>query len=196
METTQVPMPGGGGRGVHIPCAACKMLRRKCDSNCLLSPYFPSEDIEKFAGVHRVFGASNVVKMIQMVEEANREDTVKALVYEATARLRDPVYGSSGAIFHLQKMVEELTSQLETVTAQASELQANIDQLLSILMNVGYLDIFSTMHHHPSTFDDDCTHHLLQHHHHHQHNIIPDTVASCDIIPDDHHLINVPKDHN
>lgn len=47
------------------PCAACKMLRRRCDPGCLLSPYFPMEDIEKFAGVHKIFGASNVVKMIQ-----------------------------------------------------------------------------------------------------------------------------------
>lgn len=117
-----------------------------------------------------------------MVEETKREDTVKALVYEATARLRDPVYGSCGAIFHLQKMVDELRSQLETVTAQVSELQASRDQLLGILMNVGCLDIISTVDHPPSTFDD-CTHHLLQH--------PDDHTVSYD--PDDH--FNFPMDH-
>ncbi|KAF3439841.1 hypothetical protein FNV43_RR18119 [Rhamnella rubrinervis] len=162
METTQVPTRGG--RFNHQPCAACRMLRRRCDSNCLLSPYFPSEEMDKFAGVHKVFGASNVVKMIQMsklwlaifdqmVEETKREDAVKALVYEATARVRDPVYGSAGAIFHLQKMVEELASQLESIRGQVLEMKAHRDQLLGILMNLGCLDILSTMHDRP--FCDD-----------------------------------------
>ncbi|KAM1019562.1 hypothetical protein ACFX13_041637 [Malus domestica] len=132
---------------VHQPCAACRMLRRRCDINCSLAPYFPIEEIDKFAGVHRVFGASNVIKMIQMVEETRREDAVKAIVYEATARIRDPVYGSTAAIFHLQKMIEELRSQLETIKSQVLELQQHRDQLLGILMNnVHSLDLFSDMH--------------------------------------------------
>lgn len=124
----------------HQPCAACRMLRRKCDANCLLAPYFPSDEIEKFAGVHKVFGASNVIKMVQMVEETKREDAVKAIVYEATARLRDPVYGSTGAIFHLQTMVKELKDQVESIRSQALELQEQRDQLLGILMNAHQVD--------------------------------------------------------
>lgn len=89
-----------------------------------------------------------------MVEETKREDAVKALVYEATARVRDPVYGSTGAIFHLQKMVEELGSQLESIRGQVLELKAHRDQLLGILMNVGCLDILSTMHDDHPIFDD------------------------------------------
>ena len=50
----------------HQPCAACKMLRRRCDGDCILAPYFPGHDVQKFAGVHKVFGASNVIKMIQV----------------------------------------------------------------------------------------------------------------------------------
>lgn len=53
-------------RVVHLPCAACRMLRRKCETSCLLAPYFPGDEVEKFAGVHKVFGASNVIKMIQV----------------------------------------------------------------------------------------------------------------------------------
>ncbi|XP_002530212.2 LOB domain-containing protein 1 [Ricinus communis] len=119
----------------HQPCAACRMLRRRCDNNCVLAPYFPYE-IENFAGVHKVFGASNVIKMIQMVEETRREDAVKAIIYEATARLRDPVYGCAGTIFHLQKMVHELNMRVETVRSQVLELQEQRDQLLGILTKV------------------------------------------------------------
>ncbi|XWS32026.1 hypothetical protein CRYUN_Cryun23aG0125600 [Craigia yunnanensis] len=131
----------------HQPCAACRMLRRRCDSNCILVPYFPGDEIEKFAGVHKVFGASNVIKMIQMVEETNREDAAKALVYEATARIRDPVYGSTGAIFQLQKMVQELKMQLESTKARVLELQQQKDQLLGILLNVNHLDLLSPISH-------------------------------------------------
>ncbi|KAJ7951330.1 putative LOB domain-containing protein [Quillaja saponaria] len=129
----------------HQPCAACRILRRRCNSNCLLAPFFPTDEIEKFVTVHKVFGASNVIKMVQMVEETNREDAVKAIVYEATARLRDPVYGSAGTIFQLQKMIEELKVQLDSIGAQVSDLQEKIDHLLSIHMNVLHLDVFSAM---------------------------------------------------
>ncbi|KAI4328932.1 hypothetical protein L6164_021246 [Bauhinia variegata] len=121
----------GKAMRTHQPCAACRMLRRRCDSGCMLAPYFPADDVENFVGVHRVFGASNVIKMIQMVEEAKRDDAVKAIVYEAKARMKDPVYGSAGAILQLQKMVEELNVQLESIRARVSEMQQQRDQLLS-----------------------------------------------------------------
>ncbi|KAE8721496.1 LOB domain-containing protein 1 [Hibiscus syriacus] len=127
----------------HQPCAACRMLRRRCDSSCILAPYFSCDEIDKFAKVHKVFGASNVIKMIQIVEERNREDAVKALVYEATARIRDPVYGSTGAICQLQKMVQELTMQLESTKARVLELKQQKDEFLGLLVNVNYLDLLS-----------------------------------------------------
>lgn len=49
-----------------------------------------------------------------MVEESRREDAVKAIIYEARARVNDPVYGSAGAIFYLQKMIQELKTQLRS----------------------------------------------------------------------------------
>ncbi|RDX99362.1 LOB domain-containing protein 1, partial [Mucuna pruriens] len=127
---------------IHQPCAACRTLRRRCDYKCLLAPYFPTHELEKFVGVHKVFGASNVIRMIQMVEETKREDAVKAMVYEAKERLRDPVYGSAGAIYQLQKMIQELKAELESMKSQVSELCEQKDQLLSIYNNNthGHLD--------------------------------------------------------
>ncbi|KAF7830916.1 LOB domain-containing protein 12-like [Senna tora] len=76
------------------PCASCKLLRRRCAENCIFAPYFPSDDPQKFAIVHKVFGASNVGKMLQELRAEQRADAVSSLVYEANARVRDPVYGS------------------------------------------------------------------------------------------------------
>lgn len=52
--------------GGTSPCASCKLLRRRCAKDCVFAPYFPSDDPHKFAIVHKVFGASNVSKMLQV----------------------------------------------------------------------------------------------------------------------------------
>ena len=53
--------------GGNSPCAACKLLRRRCAEDCIFAPYFPSDDPHKYAIVHKVFGASNVSKMLQVL---------------------------------------------------------------------------------------------------------------------------------
>lgn len=52
--------------GGNSPCASCKLLRRRCAKDCTFAPYFPSHEPQKFAIVHKVFGASNVSKMLQV----------------------------------------------------------------------------------------------------------------------------------
>ena len=101
----------------NSPCAACKFLRRKCTSDCVFAPYFPPEEPTKFANVHRIFGASNVSKILQEVAPHQREDAVNSLAYEAEARLRDPVYGCVGAISVLQRQVLGLQRELEETNA-------------------------------------------------------------------------------
>ncbi|KAL4309196.1 hypothetical protein GQ457_01G007540 [Hibiscus cannabinus] len=47
-------------------CAACKLLRRRCVPDCVFAPYFSADEPQKFASVHKGFGASNVNKMLQV----------------------------------------------------------------------------------------------------------------------------------
>jgi hypothetical protein len=93
-------------------CAACKFLKRRCIPNCIFAPYFRADECKKFAKVHKVFGASNVSKILIEVPEEQREETVNSLAYEADTRLRDPVYGCIGAIALLQRKMIELQHDL------------------------------------------------------------------------------------
>ncbi|CBI31506.3 unnamed protein product, partial [Vitis vinifera] len=87
------------------PCAACKVLRRRCDESCILAPYFPPNEPLKFINAHKVFGASNIAKALQELPQPTRADAVSSMVYEANARIRDPVYGCAGTICHLHKQL-------------------------------------------------------------------------------------------
>jgi hypothetical protein len=52
-----------------------------------------------------------------------RGDAVSSMVYEANARVRDPVYGCVGAISSLQQQVIHLQSQLTVANAKILSMQ-------------------------------------------------------------------------
>ncbi|KAF2325336.1 hypothetical protein P3X46_003409 [Hevea brasiliensis] len=110
------------GSGTGSPCGACKFLRRKCASDCIFAPYFCSEQgPARFAAIHKVFGASNVSKLLLHVPAADRCEAVVTIAYEAQARIRDPVYGCVAHIFALQQQVACLQAQLMQVKAQLAQ---------------------------------------------------------------------------
>ncbi|GLT84442.1 hypothetical protein SLE2022_026720 [Rubroshorea leprosula] len=112
---------GGGGGG---PCGACKFLRRKCVPGCIFAPYFDSEQgAAHFAAVHKVFGASNVSKLLLHIPVHKRLDAVVTISYEAQARLRDPVYGCVAHIFALQQQVVNLQTELSYLQAHLATLE-------------------------------------------------------------------------
>lgn len=96
----------------NSPCAACKFLRRKCTQECVFAPYFPPDQPKKFENVHKVFGASNVTKLLNELNASQREDAVNSLAYEAEYRLRDPVYGCVGLISVLQHRLKQVQDDL------------------------------------------------------------------------------------
>lgn len=105
----------------NSPCAACKFLRRKCTPECVFAPYFPPDQPQKFANVHKVFGASNVTKLLNELHPHQREDAVNSLAYEADARLRDPVYGCVGVISILQHQLKQLQADLSNARSELSK---------------------------------------------------------------------------
>ncbi|KAL5701983.1 hypothetical protein ACHQM5_027259 [Ranunculus cassubicifolius] len=112
-------MASSNGNGTGSPCGACKFLRRKCATDCIFAPYFCSEQgPARFAAIHKVFGASNVSKLLSHVPIPDRCEAVVTIAYEAQARIRDPVYGCVAHIFALQQQVAYLQAQLMQVKAQ------------------------------------------------------------------------------
>ncbi|KAM7496688.1 hypothetical protein LguiA_021102 [Lonicera macranthoides] len=125
--------PPNNPTAVVTPCAACKILRRRCADKCVLAPYFPPNDPLKFTTAHRVFGASNIIKFLQELPESQRADAVSSMVYEANARLRDPVYGCAGAICHLQRQVNDLQAELAKAQAEVVNMQCQQANLMTLI---------------------------------------------------------------
>ncbi|AQK38954.1 uncharacterized protein LOC100501207 [Zea mays] len=109
------------------PCASCRMLRQQCTQECVFAPYFPAEEPHKFAIVHKVFGGSNVFKLLQELPAHQRGDAVSSMVYEANVRTRDPVYGCVGAISVLQQQISQLQMQFSMARAEILTLQQQMD---------------------------------------------------------------------
>ncbi|XP_050363339.1 LOB domain-containing protein 36 [Argentina anserina] len=121
----------------NSPCAACKFLRRKCTQECVFAPYFPPDQPQKFANVHKVFGASNVAKILNELSATQREDAVNSLAYEAEARLRDPVYGCVGLISILQQRLKQVQLDLYNARKELATYMGP-QAMLSILQPASY----------------------------------------------------------
>ncbi|CAB4321862.1 unnamed protein product [Prunus armeniaca] len=108
--------------GSGSPCGACKFLRRKCVRGCIFAPYFCHEQgATHFSAIHKVFGASNVSKLLAHLPLSDRCEAAVTISYEAQARLQDPIYGCVSHIFALQQQVVNLQAQLASLKDQAAQ---------------------------------------------------------------------------
>ncbi|KAH9309183.1 hypothetical protein KI387_037094, partial [Taxus chinensis] len=55
---------------------------------------------------------------VKEVPESQRSDAANSLVYEANARIRDPVYGCMGVISTLQHQIQSLQAELHAVRGE------------------------------------------------------------------------------
>ncbi|MFS7949916.1 putative transcription factor AS2-LOB family [Helianthus anomalus] len=96
--------------GASSSCGACKFLRRKCTTECVFTPYFCySQGAQHFSAVHKVFGASNVSKLLMKIPMQNRSEAAISISYEALARMQDPIYGCVAQILALQQQVSQIS---------------------------------------------------------------------------------------
>ncbi|CAI9787001.1 unnamed protein product [Fraxinus pennsylvanica] len=119
-------------------CAACKYLRRRCPSDCIFSLYFPSNNPQRFAYVHKIFGASNIGKILQVLPVYRRADAADSLYYEARCRIKDPIYGCVGIINLLHQEICNVQSQIAKIQAEIAFLSnhAQSDQTQFQQLNI------------------------------------------------------------
>lgn len=104
--------------GTSQACAACRYQRRKCNTDCPLAPYFPPEKPEQFLNAHRLFGVSNILKILKQLNPEQKLEAMQSIVYQANMRERYPVHGCQGVIYRLQLAVHEHQQALDAVNAQ------------------------------------------------------------------------------
>ncbi|KAL1810586.1 LOB domain-containing protein 22 [Daucus carota subsp. sativus] len=98
--TSNTPTPPPAATNNNIPrcnasqaCAACKYQRRKCAPDCILAPYFPHLRQRQFLNAHKLFGVSNITKIIRNLEKYDKDEAMRTIIYQADVRASDPVGG-------------------------------------------------------------------------------------------------------
>nr|GMC67293.1 LOB domain-containing protein 11-like [Ipomoea batatas]GMC73481.1 LOB domain-containing protein 11-like [Ipomoea batatas] len=105
--------------GTSQACAACKHQRRKCSSDCVLAPYFPSTQPKTFQNAHRLFGVSNILKTLKHIDDDDKKaDAMKSIIFESDMRHRFPVHGCVKYIYYLSHRVSQAEEELRCVRAQ------------------------------------------------------------------------------
>ena len=87
------------------PYGACKFLRGNWEVLDWLKSLLLTLDPTRFAPVHKVFGASNVYKLLLHIPVNRRHDSVVTISYQVQARLSNPVYAYVSTILALQQHV-------------------------------------------------------------------------------------------
>ncbi|CAN6914109.1 unnamed protein product [Brassica oleracea] len=115
-------------------CAACNFTDNgPCTlgngNACVMAPYFPSTEPDKFDRVHIVFGVENVYKILSRLEEPwQREYAANALCYEAEARIHDPIHGYLVPQMVYNNILNNLKREIDSAINELSITMAKVPQ--------------------------------------------------------------------
>ncbi|KAJ6885959.1 hypothetical protein NC651_026580 [Populus alba x Populus x berolinensis] len=84
-------------------CASCRHQRRRCPNDCIFRPYFPLRKREEFESARRVFGVSNMERMLRSLEVQDRAKAVESMIWEASCWSKDSINGPLGC---LKKLID------------------------------------------------------------------------------------------
>ncbi|CAJ2665598.1 unnamed protein product [Trifolium pratense] len=96
-------------------CAACKYQRRKCSKDCPLAPYFPADKPKMFGNAHRLYGVSNILKILKEIDDDKKDDAMKSIIFESDIRAKFRVDGCFGVIKHYEGLLKESIKELDHV---------------------------------------------------------------------------------
>uniref|UniRef100_A0A2N9GER9 LOB domain-containing protein n=1 Tax=Fagus sylvatica TaxID=28930 RepID=A0A2N9GER9_FAGSY len=98
-------------------CAACRHQRKMCHEDCLFAPHFPADKAEEYKAVHCVFDMSLMAKMFMGLNEYQREEAAKSIIWEAMLWQKDPVHGPLGQYKELEREYESLQEEFHQLGA-------------------------------------------------------------------------------
>ncbi|CAI9759614.1 unnamed protein product [Fraxinus pennsylvanica] len=99
-------------------CAACKYQRRKCAPNCSLAPYFPADRQKDFLNAQKLFGVSNIKKILRNVKQNEKESAMRSIIFQANMRAIHPVGGCFHVIKELESYIHFYKAELDFVLRQ------------------------------------------------------------------------------
>ncbi|XP_050230734.1 LOB domain-containing protein 22 [Mercurialis annua] len=109
-------------------CAACKYQRRKCAPDCILAPYFPHDRQRQFLNAHKLFGVSNITKIIKNLNQPDKDEAMRTIIFQSDVRANDPVGGCYRIIRELQRQIEFHKAELDLVLHQLALCRAQQQQ--------------------------------------------------------------------
>ncbi|KAL8458560.1 hypothetical protein ACS0TY_035345 [Phlomoides rotata] len=112
-------------------CAACKYQRRKCASDCILAPYFPHDRQPQFLNAHRLFGVSNIVKIVGNLKQPEKDHAMRTIIFQSDARAADPIGGCYRIIRDLEQRITLAKAELEIVLHHLALCRAAAQQQLA-----------------------------------------------------------------
>ncbi|XP_052182288.1 LOB domain-containing protein 27-like [Diospyros lotus] len=114
--------------GTSQACAACKYQRRRCSSECPLAPYFPPDQPKMFQNAHRLFGVSNIRKILEHIDPSQKMEAMRSIICQANIRERFPVHGCCYVIRQLEYLIHLAEEELHAVHAQLAIYRQNNQQ--------------------------------------------------------------------
>ncbi|KDP40764.1 hypothetical protein JCGZ_24763 [Jatropha curcas] len=121
------------GNGTTQACAACKYQRRKCAPDCILAPYFPHDRQRQFLNAHKLFGVSNITKIIKNLNQPEKDEAMRTIIFQSDVRANDPVGGCYRIIRELQRQIEYHKAELDLVLHQLAICRAQQQNHFQIL---------------------------------------------------------------
>ncbi|KAL3513226.1 hypothetical protein ACH5RR_025943 [Cinchona calisaya] len=118
--------------GTSQACAACKYQRRRCTADCPLAPYFPADQPKMFQNAHRLFGVSNILKILKQLDPSQKVVAMKSIIYQSNIRDKYPVYGCLGTIQYLCYEIQLAEEQLQAIHDQLAFYRQHQPQDLSV----------------------------------------------------------------
>ncbi|KAK1375940.1 LOB domain-containing protein [Heracleum sosnowskyi] len=136
--TCSTPTPAATNNNIirsnaNQACAACKYQRRKCAPDCILAPYFPHDRQQQFLNAHKLFGVSNITKIIRYLDQPDKDEAMRTIIYQSDVRANDPVGGCYRIIRELQRQIEYNRAELQLVLHQLAYCRAQNQNNVSLL---------------------------------------------------------------